>query len=77
MAQAVSSRSLTSVHVRFVVDKVALGQVFVPVLRLSPFSIIPALLHFLFGLSITLIRRTIGPIIVHKALCLIPGGSSA
>jgi hypothetical protein len=50
MAQAVSRRpptaearirSLESVHVGFVVDKVALGQVFLRVPRFSPVSITP------------------------------------
>jgi hypothetical protein len=49
MAQAVSLRPLTAAAwvraqvnpVRFVVDKVALGQVLLTVLRLSPVSIIP------------------------------------
>jgi hypothetical protein len=34
-----------SVHVEFVVDKVALGQVFLRVLRFSPVSFIPPVLH--------------------------------
>jgi hypothetical protein len=34
-----------SVHVRFVVDKVALGLVFIPVHPFSPVSIIPQMLH--------------------------------
>jgi hypothetical protein len=33
------------VHVGFVVDKVAMGQVFLQVLRYSPVSIVPPLLH--------------------------------
>jgi len=37
-----------SVHVRFVVDKVALGQVFLQILQFSPFSIIPPILHTYF-----------------------------
>jgi hypothetical protein len=49
MAQVVSRRPLTaearvcpgSIHVGFVVDKVALGQVFLQVLRFSPVNIIP------------------------------------
>jgi hypothetical protein len=49
MAQAVSRRPLTaesgfvsgSIHVRFVVDKVALGQVFLCVLRFSSVDIPP------------------------------------
>jgi hypothetical protein len=53
MAQAVSRWPLTaeagfapgSIHVGFVVDKVALGQVFLRVLRFSPANIIPPLLH--------------------------------
>jgi hypothetical protein len=48
MSQVVSRRPLTaearvrgSIHVGFVVDKVALGQVFLRVLRVSPANIIP------------------------------------
>jgi branched-subunit amino acid transport protein len=48
MAQAVRRRPLTveagfvpgSIHVEFLVDKVALGQVFLRVLRFSPVNII-------------------------------------
>jgi hypothetical protein len=36
-----------SVHVGFVVDKVALGQIFSPVLRFSPVNFIPPVLHYL------------------------------
>jgi hypothetical protein len=36
-----------ALRVRFVVDNVSLGQVFLPVLRFSPVSIIPSLLHTL------------------------------
>jgi hypothetical protein len=36
---------LGSVHVRFVVDKVALGHILPSALRSSPASIIPQLLH--------------------------------
>jgi hypothetical protein len=50
MAQVVSRRPLTaearvragSIHVWFVVDNVALGQVFLGVLRFSPVNIIPS-----------------------------------
>jgi hypothetical protein len=35
-----------SVHVGFVVDKVALGQLFLPVLRFSTASFIPPVLHY-------------------------------
>jgi hypothetical protein len=35
------------VHVGFVVDKVALGQVFPRVLRFSPVNLIPPVLHYL------------------------------
>ena len=35
-----------SVHVEFMVDKVALGQVFLRVLRFSPISVIPPVLHY-------------------------------
>jgi hypothetical protein len=34
-----------SIHVGFVVDKLALGQVFLQVLQFSPANIIPPLLH--------------------------------
>jgi len=34
-----------SVHVRFVVDKVSLGQVFLRLLQTSPVSVIPPVLH--------------------------------
>jgi hypothetical protein len=36
-----------SVHVGFVVDKLALGQVFPRVLRFSPVNFIPPVLHYL------------------------------
>jgi hypothetical protein len=35
-----------SVHVGFVVDKVALGQIFPRVLRFSPVNFIPPVLHY-------------------------------
>jgi hypothetical protein len=35
-----------SLHVGFVVDKVALGQIFSPVLRFSLVSFIPLVLHY-------------------------------
>jgi hypothetical protein len=53
MAQAVSRRPPTaearvrSVHVGFVVDKVAVGQVFPRVFRFSPVNFIPPVLHSL------------------------------
>jgi hypothetical protein len=55
IAQAVSGRPPTaeagcdprSVHVGFVVNKVALGQVFPRVLRFSPVNLIPPVLHYL------------------------------
>jgi hypothetical protein len=52
MAQAVSRRSPTTEawvrfrDVGFVVDKVALGQVFLRVLRFSPVNFIPPVLHY-------------------------------
>ena len=49
MAQAVSRRPLTAevrVLVGFVVDKVALGQVFPRVLRFYPVNFIPPVLHY-------------------------------
>jgi hypothetical protein len=49
-----------SVHVRFVVDKVALRQGFLLVLRCFPFSIIPPMLHTHFYLHVALTRRTNG-----------------
>jgi hypothetical protein len=54
MAQAVNRRPLTTeargsvpgqVHVRFVVDKVALGQVFLRVVGFPPVDFIPLVLH--------------------------------
>ena len=36
---------LGSVHVGFVVDKVALGQIFPRILRFSPVNLIPPVLH--------------------------------
>jgi hypothetical protein len=41
LVAGLSLRRPGSIHVEFVVEKVALGQVFVPVLRFSPVSIIP------------------------------------
>jgi hypothetical protein len=35
-----------SIHVRFVVDKVALGQVFPRIFRFSPVSFIPPVLYY-------------------------------
>jgi hypothetical protein len=54
MAQAVSRRPLTSearvrsrsVHAGFVVDKVALGQVFPRGLQFFPVNVIPPVLHY-------------------------------
>jgi hypothetical protein len=55
MAQAVSRRLLTAEarvrsrgqsHVGFVVDEVAMGQVFPTVLRFSPVSFVPPVLHY-------------------------------
>lgn len=46
--QVAAYRLLTAkarVHVRFVVDKVVLGNVFLPVLMFSVVSVIPPLLH--------------------------------
>jgi hypothetical protein len=39
-----------SVHVGFVMDKVALGQVFLRILRVSPINFIPPVLHYIFRL---------------------------
>jgi hypothetical protein len=58
-----------SVHVRFVVDKVALGQVFLRVLRFSPANIIPPSLSKLVLVSSG--GRTICPVVAavqrHKS----------
>jgi hypothetical protein len=45
-----------SVRVRFVVDKLALGQAFVRVFRVSSVSIIPPLLHTHLNLHVTFTR---------------------
>ena len=46
------------VDVRFVVDKMTLGQVFLQVLRFSPFSIIPPILHTHLHPHLALTRKT-------------------
>jgi hypothetical protein len=46
--------------VKFVVDKLALGQVFILVLLFSPVSIIPPMLLTHLHLHVALTRRTIG-----------------
>jgi hypothetical protein len=48
------------VHVRYAVDRLALWQVFLPILRFSPVSIVPPMLHTRLHLNTTLIRRTSG-----------------
>ena len=48
------------VHERSVVDKVAVGQVYLRVLRFSPVSIIPPMLHTHLHLHVALNRRTKG-----------------
>jgi hypothetical protein len=45
-------------YVRFVVDKVALGQIFLIVLRISPVSIISPVLHTHFHIHVALTSRT-------------------
>ena len=63
MAQAVSRRmsprrpGFSLVHVTFVVDKVALGQV---LLRVSPVNIIPPISHIYLHLHLALTRRVNG-----------------
>jgi hypothetical protein len=47
------------VVVRSVVDKLALGQVFLPVIRIFPVSIIPPTLHTYFHLLAILFRRSL------------------
>ena len=47
-------------NVVFVVDRVALGQIFLPVLRFSPVTIIAAFLHTHLYLDVAFIRRTNG-----------------
>ena len=49
-----------SAHVRFGADKVALGKVFLPVLRFSPVSIIPQSLSIHLHLRVAFTRRTNG-----------------
>ena len=49
-----------SVHVGFEVDKVALGQVFLPVFRFSPVAITPPVLHTHSHLYVAITRRTNG-----------------
>jgi len=65
MAQAVSRRPLTvetrvrfQVHMRFVADKVAVGQVYLPVFRFFLVSNIPSMLHTILLLHVALTRRT-------------------
>jgi hypothetical protein len=75
MAEVVSQQSLTteawvhfrSDHVGFVVDKVALGQVFVRVLWCFPVSIIPPLLciHSLFYRQCYIIKEADGGVTLH------------
>jgi hypothetical protein len=43
-----------SIHVGFLIDKVAMGQVFLRVLRVSPVSVIPPLFHVHFHLRVIL-----------------------
>jgi hypothetical protein len=49
--------------VRFVVDKVALGQAFIWVLLFNPVNVIPPLLHTHLYLNVALTRRTRGRIL--------------
>ena len=49
-----------SMHVRFVVDGVALGRIFLPVFRVSLVSLIPSVLYALFHLHVALTSRTNG-----------------
>jgi hypothetical protein len=49
-----------SAFVRIVVDKVALGEVFLRVLRFHPLSIIPTALHIHLQLRVAVTRRTNG-----------------
>jgi hypothetical protein len=62
-------------HVRFLMDTVALGEVFVRVRPFSPVSIIPAVLHGY--LHLTLLTRTNGRILVtiQKAILFRQSGS--
>jgi hypothetical protein len=45
LGAGLSPRRPGSIHVGFAVDKVALGQIFLRVIRFSPVNIIPPLLH--------------------------------
>jgi hypothetical protein len=49
-----------SVGVRFMVDKLALGQVFLRVLQFPPIYIIPPMLHTCLHVHTTFTRRTMG-----------------
>ena len=66
-----------SMHVRFVVDRVALGQVFLPVIRFSLVSIIPSVLHTFFHLHVALTRRTNGRSVVTSRKALLSGKSDS
>jgi hypothetical protein len=52
-----SLKFIRSVHVRLVVKKVALGQVFLRAVQFSPVSIIPPTLHTHLHLHVALTRR--------------------
>jgi hypothetical protein len=47
-----------SFHVRFVVDRVAMGQDFLRLLRFPPVSIIPSMIHTHLHLRVAFVRRT-------------------
>jgi hypothetical protein len=49
-----------TVHVRYVVDKVALGRVFLRVLRFLPVTVIPPVLHTHLHLHVALTTQTKG-----------------
>jgi hypothetical protein len=59
----------SSIHVIFVLNTVTPGQGFLPVLLLSPVSIIPPMLHIHLHLQVVVTRRTNGRILgtFHKA----------
>ena len=55
-----NSGSMSGQYVRFLVDKLALVQVFLGILRVSPVSILPPVLHTHLPLRVALARPTNG-----------------
>jgi hypothetical protein len=55
LLQQITGLDHGTVHVGFVVDEVALGHIFLPVILFSPVGIIPPMLHTHFCLGIALV----------------------